>query len=104
MNYIAEMNGFYARLPTRPLSSDAQALWCVLMHLCNRCGWPGEFCVAAKTLQGLLGFSYSSLSRSRSELVQAGLIEHLPQSGRRAPHYRLRSLAIQCVDKDVDKL
>lgn len=104
MNYISEINCFYGRLLTQPISSDAQALWGALMHLCNRAGWPREFSVAAATLQGMLKISYSSLSRARSELVTAGFIEHLPQPGRQAPRYRMRSLIGKGVDKIGDKM
>jgi hypothetical protein len=103
MNYITELNCFYARLLIKPLSSDAQALWGVLMHLCNRAGWPPQFTVAGSTLLGLLGFSYSALSRARAELVEAGLITHTPRPGRLAPYYRLHSFCGKPVDKPVDK-
>ncbi|MEN6565787.1 MAG: hypothetical protein ABFC57_05760 [Veillonellales bacterium] len=103
MNYIAELNGFYARLLTQPLSSDAQALWGVLMHLCNRAGWPERFTVASSTLLGLLGYSYSALSRARTELAEAGIITHTPRPGRLAPYYMLHSFCGKHVDKPVDK-
>lgn len=103
MNYITEMNSFYARLLTQPLSSDAQALWGVLMHLCNRAGWPPSFTVASSTLLGLLGYSYSALSRARIELVEAKIITHTPRPGRLAPYYTLHSLCSKPVDKVVDK-
>ena len=74
MNYITELNAFYARLLVRPLSSEAQALWNVLLHLFNRAGWPPQLTVAASTLLGFLGYSYATLSRARSELVAAGLL------------------------------
>ncbi|WP_371360855.1 hypothetical protein [Sporomusa malonica] len=103
MNYIMELNSFYARLLTQPLTSDAQALWGVLMHLCNRAGWPPHFTVASSTLLGMLGYSYSALSRARTELVEAGLIMHIPRPGRLAPYYVLHSLCGKPVDKPVDK-
>ena len=103
VNYIVELNGFYARLLTQPLSSDAQALWGVLMHLCNRAGWPPHFTVASSTLLGLLGYSYSALSRARTELVEAGLITHTPRPGRLAPYYTLHSFCRKSVDNPVDK-
>jgi hypothetical protein len=103
VNYITELNGFYARLLTQPLSSDAQALWGVLMHLCNRAGWPPHFTVASSTLLGLLGYSYSALSRARTELVEFGFITHTPRPGRLAPYYTLHSFCGKAVDKPVDK-
>lgn len=103
MNYIAELNAFYASLLTRPLSSEAQALWGILMHLFNRAGWPPQLTVPASTLLGLLGYSYTTLSRARSELVAAGLLTHTPRPGRSAPHYELQPLTSKLVDNPVDK-
>jgi len=102
MNYIVELNSFYARLLTRPLSSEAQALWSLLMHLYNRAGWPPRLTVAASTLLGFLGYSYATLSRARSELVAAGLLVHTPRPGRLAPYYELQPFSGNTVDKSVD--
>ena len=102
MNYIVELNSFYARLLVRPLSSEAQALWGVLMHLFNRAGWPPRLTVAASTLLGFLGYSYATLSRARGELVAAGLLVHTPRPGRLAPYYELQPLNGKIVDKSVE--
>ena len=102
MNYIVELNSFYAQLLVRPLSSEAQALWGVLMHLFNRAGWPLRLPVAASTLLGFLGYSYTTLSRARSELVAAGLLIHTPRPGRLAPYYELQPLSKKGVDKSID--
>jgi hypothetical protein len=102
MNYIVELNGFYARLLVRPLSSEAQALWGVLMHLSNRAGWPPRITVAGSVLLGFLGYSYTTLSRARGELVAAGLLIHTPRPGRSAPYYELQSASGKPVDKSVD--
>ena len=102
MNYIVELNSFYAQLLVRPLSSEAQALWGVLMHLFNRAGWPLRLTVAASTLLGFLGYSYTTLSRARSELVAAGLLIHTPRPGRLAPYYELQPLSKKGVDESID--
>ena len=102
MNYITELNSFYARLLVRPLSSEAQALWGILMHLFNRAGWPSRLAVAASTLLGFLGYSYATLSRARMELVAAGLLTHTPRPGRLAPYYELQPMSGKSVDKSVD--
>ena len=102
MNYIVELNAFYASLLTRPLSSEAQALWGVLMHLFNRAGWPPQLTVAASTLLGFLGYSYATLSRARGELVASGLLIHTPRPGRLAPYYELQPMQGKVVDKTVD--
>ncbi|MBU2704013.1 hypothetical protein Ga0466249_005165 [Sporomusaceae bacterium BoRhaA] len=54
------------------------------MHLCNRAGWPERFTVASSTLLGLLGYSYSALSRARTELAEAVAVEEA----------RIRQLAV----------
>lgn len=102
MNYIVEINHFYAALLTRPLSSEAQALWGVLMHLFNRAGWPPRLTVAGSTLLAFLGYSYTTLSRARAELVTAGLLIHTPRPGRSAPYYELQPFTSKVVDKTVD--
>lgn len=102
MNYIVELNAFYASLLTRPLSSEAQALWNVLMHLFNRAGWPSGLTLTASTLLGFLGYSYATLSRARIELVAAGLLIHRPRPGRSAPYYELQPLRGKTVDNSVD--
>ena len=93
MNYMAELNAFYDSLLTRPLSTNAIALYAVLMHLCNKARWPLTFVVAESTLVGLQGMSGRTIRRARAELVQAGVVKHLERPGRQAPIYRMVSLS-----------
>ena len=92
MNYIAEIKAFYGRLAAVPLSADAQALWHLMMHLANCADWPPALCLAEAVLTGTLGISHGAFVAARRELVKAGLILHVPQPGRQAPHYFLRSI------------
>lgn len=103
MNYMAELNAFYDRLLTRPLSTNAIALYGVLMHLANRARWPTTFIVAESTLIGLLGMSGRTMRRARAELVAAGLIRHIVRPGRQAPVYKLISLYTKSALSLVDK-
>ena len=103
MNYITEINAFYDVVITSDLTADSIALWHVLMNISNRAGWPRQFKVPASVLQGYLNYSYSSLSRARKELVDAGIIRHIPMAGRQAPYYQLLSLTMQ-KGKTVDKV
>ena len=92
MNYMAELNVFYEKLQTRPLSTNAIALYGILMHLANRAYWPVTFVVAESTLVGMLGMSGRTMRRARAELVEAGIIKHLERPGRQAPVYKIVSL------------
>lgn len=104
MNYIVEINAFYAWLITNPISSDAQSLWHALMHVNNKCAWARTFTVANGTLLGMLGFSQSQLSRCRAELVGAGRIKHIPRPGGQCPIYAIISFQAQPVEKPLDNI
>ncbi|WP_425058221.1 hypothetical protein [Sporomusa carbonis] len=58
--------------------------------------------MAASTLLGFLGYSYTTLSRARNELVAAELLVHTPRPGRLAPYYELQPIHNKIVDKSVD--
>lgn len=103
MRYMEELNAFYDRLLTRPLSANAIALWAVMMHIANRAGWPHNFSVAASTLVGMLGMNERTVRRARAELIEAGVLKHLPQPGRKAPIYILVSLSTKARLHLVDK-
>lgn len=93
MNYIAQINAFFDRLPSRPLSPQAVAMWCYLMHLANRAGWPRDGVVVREdTLRGVLGFGHGTFCRARAELAAAGLIAVLHGTGNRPPRYLLADL------------
>lgn len=96
MNYIGQINSFFDRLPSRPLSVHAVAMWCLLHHLANRAGWPrGGLAVREDTLRGVLGIGHGTFCRARSELAAAGLIAVLHDAGNRPPRYVLADLTQQ---------
>jgi DnaD/phage-associated family protein len=91
MNYIKEMNAFYNRLETNPLSASAINLWYALMHINNRAGWLEEFTVAVSVLGIKTAISESALKRARMELQEKGYIRYRSQSGNRAAIYEMIS-------------
>lgn len=94
MNYLQQLNAFYTCLHTQPLTTRAVALYGLLLHLDNRCGWLRSFTVANSTLMGLGGFSKRQLEDARAELKQKGLIDYRPGSGRMAGRYRIPEMTL----------
>lgn len=106
MNYIAQLNAFFDRLPSRPLSVNAVAMWCLFHHLANRAGWPrGGLAVRENVICGILGIGHGTFGRARAELAAAGLISILPSAGNRPPRYVLADLTQQAkvatINKDI---
>ena len=91
MNYIQEINAFYARVETNPLSGSAVCLWHTLMHVNNRAHWVDEFTVAASVLCSKSGLASSTFKRARTELKEKGYIQ-VTSRGTKAPIYRIMSL------------
>src|SRR5690625_4018750 len=91
MNYIQEINAFYARVETKPLSGSAVCLWQTLMHVNNRAHWVDEFTVAASVLCGKSGLASSTFKRARTELKEKGYIQ-VTSRGTKAPIYQVVSL------------
>lgn len=91
MNYIQEINAFYVRLETNPLTASAANLWHTLMHVNNRANWINEFSVAAVVLCTKSGLPNSTFKRARAELKEKGYITFTSR-GTKAPIYRMISL------------
>lgn len=94
LNYIKEMNAFYVRMETAPLSASAIALWHALMHVNNRARWVERFSVAAAVLCLKANLPVSTFKRARSELKEKGLIRHISR-GKQAPLYEMVSLVVE---------
>src|SRR5699024_2616493 len=100
MNYIQEINAFYARVETNPLSGSAVCLWHTLMHVNNRAHWGEEFSVAASVLCSKSGLASSTFKRARTELKEKGYIK-VTSRGTKAPIYRVVSLCEGAVEQDT---
>lgn len=92
MNYIQELNAFYDRLETNPLSSSAIALWHALMSVNNKAGWIEEFAVAASVLCMKSGLKDSMFKKARNELSQKGYIQFKSRGGNQSALYKMTSL------------
>ncbi|MGO4890678.1 DnaD domain protein [Anaerobacillus sp. MEB173] len=95
MNYLKELNAFYDRLETNPLSTSAVALWHALMHINNKTGWRDQFAVAITALSTKTGLSDRTISKARKELKEKGYITFSSQSGNQPAIYQLCSLVLQ---------
>src|SRR5699024_10568670 len=91
MNYIQEINAFYTRKQTNPLSGSAATLWHALMHVNNRAHSVKEFSVSASVLCSKSGLPLSTFKRARAELCEKGYILHQSR-GTKAPVYQMVSL------------
>lgn len=98
MNYIKQINSFYDRLETNPLSTNAIALWYALMATANKAGWIDKFAVALSVLEVKSGLQRRSIERARNELSQKGYITWHKRGGVQSAVYSLTSL---CVISDI---
>ena len=82
MDYIKQLNAFYAQMEHNPVSANASALWNALMHICNKTRWLEYYTVANKALEVKSGLEISSLQRARRELINKHLLVYIPGKGR----------------------
>ncbi|MGO0058614.1 helix-turn-helix domain-containing protein [Brevibacillus fluminis] len=102
MNYIREINAFYDRLETNPLSTSAIALWHALMQINNKAGWIDTFAVAVSVLCVKTGLSERTITNARNELKQKGYIDFLSRKGNKSATYKIESLSAIISDKLSD--
>ncbi|MCH4891208.1 DnaD domain protein [Acidaminobacter sp. JC074] len=103
MNYINEINGFRKYLTKDPLAANVQALWYLLMHINNTCGWIEWFKVSNSRLADELCVSDKTVRNLRGILIEKGII--LYQSQQRKKHsglYRMISLE-SILNQDLDQ-
>jgi DnaD/phage-associated family protein len=99
MNYIREINAFYDRLETNPLSTSAIALWHALMHINNKAAWIDTFAVAVSVLCVKTGLSERTITNARNELKQRGYIDFQSRKGNRSATYKMIRLSEIVADK-----
>ncbi|MED4126464.1 DnaD domain protein [Halalkalibacterium halodurans] len=93
MNYLREINAFYDRLESSPLSSSAIVLWHALMHINNKSGWKEEFSAPNLTLSLKTGLSERTIRNARNELKTKRYIGFRTRTGNRAAIYSMMSLS-----------
>jgi DnaD/phage-associated family protein len=101
VNYLKELNAFYDRLETNPLSTSAIALWHSLMHINNKAGWVDEFAVAASVLCIKSGLKDSMFKKARNELSQKEYITFKSRGGNQSAIYQITLLSSHC-DRSSD--
>src|SRR5690625_2123242 len=100
MNYIKEINAFYQRLETNPVSANAANLWHTLMHVNNRAGWVRQMTVAVSVLCCKSQVSESAFKRARKELHEKGYIHYESRGGNQSAIYQIMSSEVMYEDED----
>ena len=90
MNYITQLNGFFAYLDReRSLTPNCVSLYLTLLHVNNRKNWERSFTVKNKAIEDLIGLSRVKFIETRKKLIQKGLINYTKSSGSSAGNYSL---------------
>lgn len=100
MNYIKEINAFYQRQETNPVSANAANLWHTLMHVNNRAGWVRQMTVAVSVLCCKSQLSESAFKRARKELHEKGYIHYESRGGNQSAIYQIMSSEVIYKDED----
>ncbi|WP_059103233.1 DnaD domain-containing protein [Shouchella shacheensis] len=80
MNYLKQLNAFYDRQETQPLTLAAVSLWHALMMTGNRAQWPEWFSASVAVLILKAALSEKMFYRARQELETKGYV--LVQEGK----------------------
>ncbi len=89
MNYIREINAFYAHLSTNEVSSRAILVWNALMQISNRNMWRTHLNIPMTALMNLTSLSRSSVYRALDELMALDRVQIKSRRGNRSAHYIL---------------
>ena len=92
MNYIRQINLFYAYMQNKPLTASAQALYFRLLHHLNLASWRSPIAVSELTLRGELQLNHRAFLKARDELKNLNYITHIPQLGRKPALYIIKDL------------
>lgn len=103
MNYMKEINAFHTQNMFDPLSGSAVALWSVLMHVNNLCGWKKEFTVAATQLQTMAGLKSTTFKAARKELQEKDRIIVRSRGANRAAMYQMISQQMDYAQEEINE-
>lgn len=76
MNLEKQLDEFYSTLDYSPISSNAIAIYQMLLHIANKLNWPTEFKVTNTILMSKCRLNSSSLQRARNELIINNYIKY----------------------------
>ena len=99
MNYIEHLNQYRIARMQNPLSTNAIALYFILLEFNNNLGWIETFTVANSVLMGLSDLSRDGFNRARNELKQKGYVKYTNGSGNQAGKYLIVRFATQTAHK-----
>ena len=93
MNYIKQLNEFYSTLDYKPLTSNAIAVYTILLQIANKAGWIDKFKVANTVLMSKCDLDMQKLIRARNVLINQGYIEYSKGKNQtEAPTYSITKL------------
>lgn len=93
MNYVEQLNEFYSMLDYQNLSTNAIAVYLMLLHIDSKTKFMNEFSVSNTTLMSKCNLTIKQLQNARNELILKKLIIY--KKGRNqnnAPRYRIVKL------------
>jgi hypothetical protein len=76
MDYIRQLNGFWAWRMTQMLTHVQADLYFTLLSIANRARWPSPLSIPNSTIIGTCQICRTELHRQRLNLVEMGLIEY----------------------------
>lgn len=69
MNLEKQLDEFYSTLDYKPISSNAIAIYTILLQIAKKTNWIKDFKVANTILTSKTRLSVSALQRARNELI-----------------------------------
>lgn len=105
MNWLKEINAFYAQQLRQPLSPKAVVVYHYLMYCASKCFWSWPLEMRLDALSGACNISRSAAKLARDELKNAGILHIDPGVGSRSAKYTIMSCIYdpEAVTKDVAK-
>lgn len=76
MNLEKQLDEYYSKLDFDPISSNAQAIYSILLQISRKTHFKKEFRVANSILIAKTGLPKTTLQRARAELIENGYIEY----------------------------
>ena len=76
MNLEQQLDEFYSTLDYKPISSNAIALYFVILQITKNANWIDEVKIANSILPSKCNLSTSTFKRARNELIANGYITY----------------------------
>lgn len=76
MNLEKQLDEFYSTLDYKPISSNAIAIYTILLQIAKKTNWIKDFKVANTILTSKTRLSVSALQRARNELIMNNYITY----------------------------